>query len=131
MKLFVKFLKNSLYGEQILEDIAEKYACKSECWMLTEHDEKVKNYWKKSNGKRNVRLSQNEGNEGKNDKINKMPLNLGAFVLSNSKRIMNNCIHAINGFESNDVSYTDTHSLYIKNKHWKKEELGLVGKKLL
>ena len=49
-----------------------------------------------------------------------MPLHLGAFVLSNSKRIMNNFIHAINGFYTNVVFYTDTDSLYIENKHWNK-----------
>ena len=53
-------------------------------------------------------------------KLNTMPLHLGAFVLSNSKRIMNNFIHAINGFYTNDVYYTDTDSLYIENKHWDK-----------
>ena len=61
-----------------------------------------------------------------------MPLHLGAFVLSNSKRIMNNFIHAINGFYTNDVYYTDTDSLYIENKHWDKlDKAGLVGKNLL
>ena len=61
-----------------------------------------------------------------------MPLHLGAFVLSNSKRIMNNFIHAINGFYTNDVYYTDTDSLYIENKHWDKlKNLKLVGKNLL
>ena len=49
-------------------------------------------------------------------KVNTMPLQLGAFVLSNSKRNMNNFIHAINGFYTNDVFYTDTDSLYIDNK---------------
>ena len=45
---------------------------------------------------------------------------------------MNNFIHAINGFYTNDVYYTDTGSLYIENKHWDKlEETGLVGKALL
>ena len=61
-----------------------------------------------------------------------MPLHLGAFVLSKSKRIMNNFIHAINGFYTNDVYYTDTDSLYIENKHWDKlKNLELVGKNLL
>ena len=61
-----------------------------------------------------------------------MPLHLGAFVSSNSKRIMNNFIHAINGFYTNDVYYTDTDSLYIENKQWDKlEKAGLVGKNLL
>ena len=61
-----------------------------------------------------------------------MLLHLGAFVLSNSKRIKNNFIHAINGFYTNDVYYTDTDSIYIENKHWDKlESIGLVGKNLL
>ena len=42
-----------------------------------------------------------------------MPLHLGAFVLSNSKRIMNNFIYDINGFYTNDLYYTDTATLYI------------------
>ena len=45
---------------------------------------------------------------------------------------MNNFIHAIDGFYSNDVYYTDTDSLYIENKHWDKlNKAGLVGKNLL
>ena len=65
-------------------------------------------------------------------KLNTMPLHLGAFVLSNSKRIMNNFIHAINRFYTNDVYYTDTDSLYIENKHWDKlDKAALVGKSLL
>ena len=61
-----------------------------------------------------------------------MPLHLSAFVLSNSKRIMNDFIHAVIGFYTNDVYYTDTDSLYIKNKHWDKlDKVGLVGKNFL
>ena len=61
-----------------------------------------------------------------------MPLHLGAFALSNSKRIMNNFIHAINGFYTNDVYYTDSYSLYIENKHWDNlDKAGLVGKNRL
>ena len=60
-------------------------------------------------------------------KVNSMPLHLGVFVLSNSKRIMNNLIHAIDGFYSNDVYYTERDSLYIENKHWENlDETGLV-----
>ena len=41
-------------------------------------------------------------------------------------------MHAIDGFYSNDVYYTDTDSLYIENKHWDKlDKVGLVGKNLL
>ena len=44
MQLFVKILMNALYGENIRKDIDEKFACKSEAWMMSEFDERVKNY---------------------------------------------------------------------------------------
>ena len=46
MQLLVKLLMNSLYGENIRKDIEEKFAYKSEMWMQTEYDERVKDYWK-------------------------------------------------------------------------------------
>ena len=46
MQLLVKLIMNSLYGEQMRKVNEEKFACKSECWMLSEYDEKVKDYWK-------------------------------------------------------------------------------------
>ena len=50
-------------------------------------------------------------------KVNTIPLQLGAFVLSNSKRIMNNFLQGIDGFYTNDLYYEDTDSMYIENKH--------------
>ena len=45
---------------------------------------------------------------------------------------MKNFIHAMDGFNTNNVYYTDTDSLYNENKHWDKlNHAGLVGKKLL
>ena len=45
---------------------------------------------------------------------------------------MNNFIHAIGGFYTNDVYYTDTDSFYIENKHWDKlDKAGLIGKNRL
>ena len=42
---------------------------------------------------------------------------------------MNNFVHAIDGFYTNDVYYTDTDSLYNENKHWEKlDKVGLVGR---
>ena len=132
MQLLVKLLMNSLYGEQIRKDIEEKYVCKSAMWMESEYDERVKDYWKISNIIYIVKMIDDAGLEDEIKKVNTMPLHLGAFVLSNSKRIMNNFIHAINGFYTNDVYYTDTDSLYIENKHWDKlEKAKLVGKDLL
>ena len=132
MQLLVKLLTNSLYGENIRKDIEEKFACKSEMWMQTEYDERVRDYWKISGINYIVKMIDDAGLEDEVKKLNTMPLHLGAFVLSNSKRIMNNFIHAIDGFYTNDVYYTDTDSLYIENKHWEKlEKTGLVGKNLL
>ena len=132
MQLSVKLLMNSLYGENIRKDIEEKFACKSEMWMQTEYDERVKDYWKISGINYIVKMIDDAGLEDEVKKLNTMPLHLGAFVLSNGKRIMNNFIHAIDGFYTNDVYYTDTDSLYIENKHWEKlEKAGLVGKNLL
>ena len=76
-------------------------------------------------------MIDDKGLDDEFEKIFTMPLHLGGSVLSNSKRIMNNFIHACNGFYTNGVHYIDTDSLYIENKHWNKlHEAGLVGKQL-
>ena len=103
MQLLVKLLLNSLYGEQIRKDIEEKFARNFEMWMQTEYDERVKDYWKISNINYIVKMIDDPGLKDEIKKINTMPLHLGAFVLSNSKRIKNNFIHAINRFYTNDV----------------------------
>ena len=90
MQLLVKLLMNSLDGEQIRKDIEEKFACKSEAWMMTEYDERVKDYWKISGINYIVKMIDDAGLEDEIKKMNTMPLHLGAFVLSNSKRSMNN-----------------------------------------
>ena len=132
MQLLVKLIMNSLYGEQIRKDIEESYQCKSEMWMMTEYDERVLDYQKVNYGIYNVKMKDDEGLQDEVKKVNTMPLHLGAFVLSNSKRIMKNFIHAISGFYTNDVYYTDTDSLYTENKHWEKlDKAGLVGKNRL
>ena len=56
-------------------------------------------------------MKDDEGLQDEVKKVNSMPLHLDAFILSNSKRIMNNFIHEIGGFYTNDVYYTDTDSL--------------------
>ena len=87
MQLLVKLLMNSLYGENIRKDIEEKFACKSEAWKQTEYDERVKEYWKISGINYIVKMTDDPGLEDEVNKINTMPLHLGAFVLSNSKKI--------------------------------------------
>ena len=132
MHLLVKLLMNALYGEQTRKDFEEKFACNSEAWLMSEYDERVKRYWKISGINYIVKMADDAGLEDEVKKLNTMALHIGAFVLSNSKRIMNNYIHAFSRFYTNDVYYTDTDSLYTENKHWEKlEKAGLVGKNLL
>ena len=59
-----------------------------------------------------------EGVDNEIEDKNTMPSQLGSFILSNSKRIMNNFIRIIDGFKTNNVYYQDTDSLYIEKKHW-------------
>ena len=132
MQLLVKLIMNSLYGEFLRKDILESYQCKSEMWMMTEYDERVLDYQKINYGNYIVKMKDDEGLQDEVKKVNTLPLHLAVFILSNSKRIMNNFIHAIDGFYTNDVYYTDTDSLYIESKHWEKlNKAGLVGKNLL
>ena len=87
MQLLVKLLMNSLYGENIRKDIEENFTCKSEYWMQTEYDERVKDYWKISGIIYIVKMVDDRGLEDEVKKLNTISLHLGAFVLSNSKRI--------------------------------------------
>ena len=64
-------------------------------------------------------MIDDDGLDDEVKKLNTMPLHLGAYVLSNSKRIMNSFLHAINGFYANVVCYTDTDNLCNEKKHWK------------
>ena len=99
---------------------------------MTEYDERVLDYQKINLGDYIVNLKDDEGLQDEVKKFNTLPLHLAVFILSNSKGILNNFIHAVNGFYTNDVYYTDTDSLYIESKHWEKlDKAGLVGKNLL
>ena len=45
MQLLVKFLMTSLFCENKRKDFDEKISCKSEAWMMSENDERVKDRW--------------------------------------------------------------------------------------
>ena len=98
MQLLVKLNMNSLDGEFPRRDILESYQCKSEMWMMTEYDERVLDYQKINYGNNIVKMKDDEGLEDEVKKANTLPLQLAVFILSNSKRIMNNFIQAIDGF---------------------------------
>ena len=79
----------------------------------------------------NSKIKIKYGLEEDNDIKNTLPSLLGAFILSNSKRIMNNFIREINGFYNNSIYYEDTDSLYIEKKYWDVlDKANLVGKNL-
>ena len=118
MQGLVKLIMNSLHGVQIRKDINESYFCKSETWMKTEFDENVLDYWKLPNGNYIVKMKKDDGLDYDCDIKNTLPAVVGAFILSNSKRIMNNFIRERNGFYNNSIYYGDTDSLYIEKKYW-------------
>ena len=116
MQFLVKISMNSLYGENTRKVVDESFACNSEYWMMSEYDERVKDYWRISHGNFFNKLVDDKGLEDEVKKLITMPLHLKAFVISNSKRIMHNFIHANNGFNTNDVYYGDTDSSYLEKK---------------
>ena len=119
---------NSLYGVQIRRDIIESYYCKSKSWMQTELDENVLDYWKLPNGNYIVKMKKDDGLDGDCDIKNTLLAVLGAFILSNSKRIMNNFVREINGFYENSINFGDTDSLYTEKKYWDVlDKANLVG----
>ena len=71
-------------------------------WMMTEYDERVIDYENINNGNYIVKMKDDEGLQDEVKKVITLPLQLAVFILSNSKRMLNNLIHAIDGFCSND-----------------------------
>ena len=69
MQLLVNLLANSLYGEKICKDIEEKFAFKSECWMMSEYGERIKEYWKIIYGNYMVEMVDDKGLEDKAKKL--------------------------------------------------------------
>ena len=131
MRGLIKLIMNSLYGVQIRRDISESYYCKSETWMKREFDENVLDYWRLPNGKYIVKMKKDDGLDGDCDIKNILPAVLGAFILRNSKRVMNNFVREINGFYNKSIYYGDTDSLYIEKKYWDVlDEANLVGEEL-
>ena len=66
--------------------------------METEDDDNVLDYWKLPNGNYIGIFKEDDGIVGYNDVNNTLPSHQGAFILSYSKRIMNNSISEIDGF---------------------------------
>ena len=123
----------SVYGGNIRKDINEEYKCVTENWMKENFDDRVKEWFPLKNGFLLVKLEDDEGVDDydKAKSINTMPSLFGSYILSHSKRLMNDVFNEIDAFYNNVIYYTDTDSGYIHKKNWNKLiEKGYVGKKV-
>ncbi|ESO91852.1 hypothetical protein LOTGIDRAFT_163211 [Lottia gigantea] len=121
----VKLLGNSLYGKSIQKDRNTRNHLWNEVTFQT-------NYEKINDTQYLVETEIEEKEITAEDHSTKStgvtPSHLGSFVLSHSKKIMNNFIHVINGFYQPEIYYTDTDSLYISSRNWDKlNRAGLVS----
>ena len=68
--------------------------------MKNEYDDSVTEWFPLENGNIMVKTRDNEGvdDEGISKKVNSKPCQLGSFILSHSKRLMNDVIIALDGF---------------------------------
>ena len=89
MQRLVKSFMNSLSGVQILRVFNESYSCKSGTRMKTELDENVLDYWRLPNGNYFVKLTKDDGLDDDWDFKKTLSAHLGAFILNNRKRILN------------------------------------------
>ena len=83
------------------------------------------------NGKLKVKLEDDEGVDDydKAKSVKTMPSHFGSFILSHSKRLMDDVINQIDGFYNLSIYYTDTDSLYFRRKYWSDlVDNGFVGK---
>ena len=65
--------------------------------MKTEFDENVLDYWRLPNGNYIVKMTKDDGSDDDCDIENALPAVLGAFILGNGRRIMNNFIREVIG----------------------------------
>ena len=76
-------------------------------------------------------MKKDDGLDDDCDIRSTLPAVLGAFILSNSERIMNNFFREINGFYKNSIYYGNTVSLYKEKKYWDVlDKANLVGEEL-
>ena len=83
------------------------------------------------NGKKMVKLKDKEGvdDERISKKINSQPYQLGSFILSHSKRLMNDVILALDGRKNNKIYYGDADNVYIQSDNYEiLKTKGLIGK---
>ncbi|ESO82895.1 hypothetical protein LOTGIDRAFT_155937 [Lottia gigantea] len=126
----MKLLSNSLYVKSIQKDITTSRHLWSEATLKANSDSHVKSYPTVNETQYivEINLEEKEFDCTPPKSTRLTPSHLGSFVLSHSKKIMNNFIHVIDGFYKPEIHYTDTDSLYISSSNWDKlNEAGLVS----
>ena len=122
----------SVCGGNISKDINEEDNGVTEIWMRENFDDRVKEWFPLKNGNLIVKLEDDEGVFHDRAKtVNAMPTHFGSYILSHSKRLMNNVIEQIGCFYNNSTFYTDTNSPYIQKQYWSDLiDNGFIGKSL-
>ena len=126
---------NSLYGKTIQKDITTT----SHLWcgksLSENYDETIKSFEPFHSNLFYVEKKKDE-KEYYEDEQGKQcttlsPSQLGVFILSHSKRIMNNFIVCVDGVKKPNIYYGDTDSIHLHSKHYDKlQEHEYVGLKL-
>ena len=103
----------SVYGSNLREDLKEENKCVTETWMRENFDDRVQEWFPLNNGNIIVKLLDDEAVDdyGKAISINTMPSHFGSYILSHSKRLMNEFSNQIRVFHKNSIYYTDIGSL--------------------
>ena len=127
-------VSNSVYGGCIRRDIEEYYKCATQSWMKDEYDDSVIKWFPLKNGSIMVKIKDKEGvdDESLSKTINSQPYHLGSFIISHSKKLMNDVILASDGFKNIKIYYGDTDSIYIHNDdNQKLKTKGIIEKKII
>ena len=123
----------SVYSGNFTKDINEKYQNVTETWLREIFDDRVKEWFPLRKGNLKVKLKDDKGVDDfdKAKSINTMPSHFGSYLLSHSKRLMNDVKKQIGGFYNNSIYYTDTDSLLIHKKYCSSLfDIGFLGKYL-
>ncbi|ESO82642.1 hypothetical protein LOTGIDRAFT_155656 [Lottia gigantea] len=126
--LILRDLRNKYKREGNIKDITTSRHLWSEATLKANYDSHVKSYEKVNDSQYIVEINEEEKEFIPPKSTRLTPSHLGSFVLSHSKKIMNNFIRVIDGSYKPEIYYTDTDSLYISSSNWDKlNEAGLVS----